>query len=68
MPKHKKNVCSWCLAIVQEPPKYDYEGGEKLVCSPQCWWLEKLFCKYYSDVEIEMRQYFFEEGEDEPGD
>ena len=61
MAKPEREFCHWCLTPVQKPPKYDEASGEKLVCSPQCWWLEKLFCLHYSDYEIEMRRYFDEE-------
>ena len=47
----KKQFCATCWTPVQVPDDYD-DMREKCVCSSKCYWIEWLFCCYYSDDEV----------------
>ena len=57
--KYQDAFCAWCQSPVKMEVDFD-ETKEKAVCNAQCYWAEKLFCKYYSDYEIYMRREFDE--------
>ena len=59
-----KQFCHTCWKPVKVDDDYD-DTTMKAFCTPQCYWVEWLFCQNYSDSNVEMRAYFngMEEGE-----
>ena len=50
-----KTCCHWCNVPLVMKPGFD-EKKHKPICSPGCRDAERLFCLFYSDEEIEMRE------------
>jgi len=43
-----KQFCCTCWEPIKVPDNFDGEAA----CSPKCYWIEWLFCRYYSDDEV----------------